>query len=175
MTQLAIRVVPEDEGSDQPDRRGIAWPDLSEVSIAARGPRSRAQLGVTTSSFVLPVQPALLRQRAKLLWALGDVGRLSILSYLAAYNDRACDFPGYIRQAEDRIGLMAVDDLADALGLTQPTVSHHLQEMEVRGLIDFVQWRTYHFYYVIPAWRELIREILGLQVSIAPSVSVVEG
>ena len=64
------------------------------------------------------------------LRVLGDPGRLRLLSLIAGAPDgEACQC-----------------DLADALGLAQPTVSHHLRVLERSGLIEREQRGRWAFY-----------------------------
>jgi ArsR family transcriptional regulator len=57
-------------------------------------------------------------QTARLFKALGDPARVRILNLLVAGGEGAC-----------------VCDLTDALGLSQPTVSHHLKKLTEAGLL----------------------------------------
>lgn len=60
---------------------------------------------------------------AKQLWAVGDPVRLRILQLLP--------------QAEDCEGGNNVSMLARRLGLSQPTVSHHLRVLRQAGLVSY--------------------------------------
>ena len=62
--------------------------------------------------------------------ALGDPGRLLLLSYLAAQ-------PG---------GEACVCNLTEPLGLSQPTVSHHLKVLTEAGLLERERRGTWMYY-----------------------------
>ena len=62
--------------------------------------------------------------------ALGDPGRLRLLSYLAAQ-------PG---------GEACVCNLTEPLGLSQPTVSHHLKVLTDAGLLERERRATWIYY-----------------------------
>ncbi len=67
---------------------------------------------------------------ATLFRALGDPGRLRLLSYLAAQ-------PG---------GEACVCNLTEPLGLSQPTVSHHLKVLTEAGLLERERRATWIYY-----------------------------
>ncbi len=58
---------------------------------------------------------------AKQLWALGDPVRLKILRMLPLTAD--CDYNNNVSQ------------IAEKLGLSQPTISHHLRVLRQAGLV----------------------------------------
>lgn len=79
------------------------------------------------------------------LKALADPARLRLLSMIAAHpGQEAC-----------------VCELIDPLGLSQPTVSHHLKVLEKAGLLGREQRGVWVYYRLIPARLALIREALG--------------
>lgn len=67
---------------------------------------------------------------AGLFRALGDPGRLRLLSFLASQ-------PG---------GEACVCNLTEPLGLTQPTVSHHLKVLSDAGLLERERRGTWMYY-----------------------------
>jgi ArsR family transcriptional regulator len=67
---------------------------------------------------------------ATIFKALGDPGRLRLLSFLAAQ-------PG---------GEACVCNLTGPLGLTQPTVSHHLKVLSDAGLLERERRGTWMYY-----------------------------
>ena len=67
---------------------------------------------------------------ATLFRALGDPGRLRLLSFLAAQ-------PG---------GEACVCNLTEPLGLSQPTVSHHLKVLTEAGLLERERRATWIYY-----------------------------
>lgn len=71
---------------------------------------------------------------AKQLWALGDVVRLRIL--------------GYLPDSADCESGMNVSTLAIKMGLSQPTISHHLRVLRQAGIIESTKSCRDVFYYV---------------------------
>lgn len=71
---------------------------------------------------------------AKQLWALGDLARLRLLSLLPEQSN--CE------------GRNNVSQLAERMGLSQPTISHHLRVLRQAGLVEFTK-RCRDVYY----WR----------------------
>jgi len=72
-------------------------------------------------------------QLARVFKALGDPTRVRLLSLIAAHTDReAC-----------------VCDLTDPVGLSQPTVSHHLKQLVEAGLITREQRGKWAYYRVV--------------------------
>jgi ArsR family transcriptional regulator len=65
------------------------------------------------------VEPAAAEQVARAFKALGDPTRVRLLSLIAAHED----------------GEACVCDLIDPVGLSQPTVSHHLKQLVDAGLV----------------------------------------
>lgn len=85
-------------------------------------------------------QAALLAARLK---ALADPARLRLVSLLANAAEReAC-----------------VCDLTAPLGLSQPTVSHHLKVLQRAGLVTREKRATWAYYAVVP---EALAELAGL-------------
>lgn len=55
---------------------------------------------------------------------------------------------------------ICVCDIAD-VGVSQPTVSHHLRRLREAGLIDCERRGTWVYYWSVPDALEPIRELLG--------------
>jgi ArsR family transcriptional regulator len=77
--------------------------------------------------------------------ALGDPGRLRLLSFLASQ-------PG---------GEACVCHLTEPLGLTQPTVSHHLKVLHDAGLLERERRGTWMYYRLRLERLEELRETLA--------------
>ena len=78
--------------------------------------------------------------------AIADPGRLRLLSFIAGQpGAEAC-----------------VCNLVQPLGLTQPTVSHHLKVLTEAGLLARERRGTWMFYKLVPARVEALREALAL-------------
>ena len=76
--------------------------------------------------------------------ALSDPARLRLVSLLAAS-------PG---------GEACVCDLTDLLGLSQPTVSHHLKVLQQAGLLTREKRSTWAYYAVVPEALAALAEVL---------------
>ena len=72
-------------------------------------------------------------KRLAQLRALADPTRLRILGLLAKKGCCSCD------QVDPRAAGLCVCDLERALGLTQPTITHHLQVLREAGLVECVR------------------------------------
>lgn len=74
--------------------------------------------------------------------ALGDPARVRIVNMLATAGEGVC-----------------VCDLTPALGLSQPTVSHHLRKLADAGLLRREQRGTWAFYSLNPAALEQLQNL----------------
>jgi ArsR family transcriptional regulator len=78
--------------------------------------------------------------------AIADPGRLRLLNFIAGRPDaEAC-----------------VCNLVEPLGLSQPTVSHHLRVLTEAGLLARERRGTWMFYRLVPERVEALREALAL-------------
>lgn len=83
-------------------------------------------------------------QLAARLKALADPARLRLLSIVASSADQeAC-----------------VCDLIDPVGLSQPTVSHHLKVLTTAGFLTRSQRGTWAYYRLVPEALESVSEVL---------------
>lgn len=78
-----------------------------------------------------------------LLKALADPVRVRLYRRIAAAGDPIC-----------------VCDISD-VGVSQPTVSHHLRRLREAGLIDCERRGTWVYYWSVPNALDPIRELLG--------------
>src|SRR5262245_4585265 len=85
--------------------------------------------------------------------AVADPGRLRLLSFIAAQP-----------QAE-----ACVCHLVEPLGLSQPTVSHHLRVLTEAGLLTRERRGTWMFYRLVPERVEGLRAALALPDTKAPA------
>ena len=81
-----------------------------------------------------PLTAAQAANLATLLKALADPTRLRLVSMLAARDG----------------GEACVCELTEPLGLTQPTISHHLKVLRDAGLVGSERQGLWAYYYVIP-------------------------
>jgi ArsR family transcriptional regulator len=78
--------------------------------------------------------------------ALADPARLRVLAFIAAQAD----------------GEACVCHLTAPLGLTQPTVSHHLKVLHDAGLLARERRGTWAFYRIVPERFAALRQALAL-------------
>ena len=80
---------------------------------------------------VIDVEDA--EQLARRFKALGDPTRVRLLSFIAAHDEReAC-----------------ICDLTEPVGLSQPTVSHHMKQLADAGLVSREQRGKWAYYRII--------------------------
>ena len=82
---------------------------------------------------------------AKTLKALADPARLRLLSLVAAHDG----------------GEACVCDLTEPLGLTQPTVSHHLKVLVDAGLLTRDKRGVWAYYAIVPGALDSLAAMLS--------------
>lgn len=82
---------------------------------------------------------------AALFKALADPHRVRIVNLLATSDEPAC-----------------VCDLTEPLGLSQPTVSHHLKKLVTAGLLDREQRGTWAYYSLNHTTMRRLAEVVAL-------------
>ncbi|MCC6271005.1 MAG: winged helix-turn-helix transcriptional regulator [Microbacteriaceae bacterium] len=82
---------------------------------------------------------------ASSLKALSDPARLRILSMVAAHAD----------------GETCVCDLTEPLGLSQPTVSHHLKVLVDAGYLDRTKRGTWAYFRLVPGALDSVSGLLA--------------
>jgi len=108
-------------------------PVLNPVSVACCAPLSQAPLEADDAEDL-----------ATRLKALADPARLRLLSLiLAAEGQEACTC-----------------DLTEPLGLSQPTISHHLKKLAEAGLITGDRRGVWTYYRVVPEALSSLAQIL---------------
>jgi ArsR family transcriptional regulator, arsenate/arsenite/antimonite-responsive transcriptional repressor len=91
-----------------------------------------------------PLDAAEAESMARALKVLADPARLRLLSLIQAQpNAEAC-----------------VCHLTEPLGLSQPTVSHHLKVLLQAGLVEREQRGSWAFFRVVPGQLHTLRELL---------------
>lgn len=84
-------------------------------------------------------------QLAEAFKAISDPARLRLLSFIASQpSGEAC-----------------VCHLMKPLGLSQPTVSHHLRILFRAGILDRERRRTWVFYRIVPERLAALRDVLA--------------
>ena len=108
---------------------------FTDVSAAACcGPLAKETIGASDAEAV-----------ARTLKALGDPTRVRILSIVASHADQeAC-----------------VCDLQEPLGLSQPTVSHHLKILTDAGFLTRSKRGTWAYYALVPGSLEAVAGVLA--------------
>jgi len=86
--------------------------------------------------------------------AIADPARLRLLNFIAAQpSAEAC-----------------VCHLIGPVGLSQPTVSHHLKVLTAAGLLERERRATWIFYRLVPARVEALRQALALPTAKATGI-----
>lgn len=104
------------------------------AELAAQAVKGAAGAACCPAGLDEPLDRATAVELASLLKAVADPARLQILALLRASESGelcACDFPA-------------------ALGLTQPTVSHHLKILAAAGLVARRQQGTWAHFRIVP-------------------------
>jgi ArsR family transcriptional regulator, arsenate/arsenite/antimonite-responsive transcriptional repressor len=92
-----------------------------------------------------PLSPEQAADLARILKALADPTRLRLVSMVAAHEGReAC-----------------VCDLTEPLGLTQPTISHHLKVLVEAGILSRDKRGVWAYYALVPDTLEALGAVLG--------------
>ncbi len=81
---------------------------------------------------------------AKMFRALGDPTRVRLLSLIAAHDG----------------GAACICDLANPVGLSQPTVSHHMKKLLDAGLVTREQRGKWAYYRVLDATLSTLSDVL---------------
>jgi len=96
-----------------------------------------------------PLSASGAQQLAGALKALADPARLRLLSIIAAHED----------------GEACVCDLTEPLGLSQPTVSHHLKVLHDAGLISRDKRGVWAYYRLVPQALSGLSRLLDVAVA----------
>jgi ArsR family transcriptional regulator, arsenate/arsenite/antimonite-responsive transcriptional repressor len=91
------------------------------------------------------IDDAQAEQLAAALKVLADAARLRLLSLIQAQTD----------------GEACVCHLTEPLGLSQPTVSHHLKVLLQAGLVEREQRGSWAYFRVVPEPLEALRDLLA--------------
>ena len=92
-----------------------------------------------------PITPGQAVELARLLKALADPTRLRLVSLVAGHED----------------GEACVCDLTEPLGLTQPTISHHLKILVDAGIFTRDKRGVWAYYALRPAALQALAAVLG--------------
>jgi ArsR family transcriptional regulator len=120
------------------------------VNTAAVTIQTRPELPLVASAACCPLlrEPLSVEQAADLahiLKALADPARLRLVSMVAAHEG----------------GEACVCDLTDPLGLTQPTVSHHMKVLVDAGIFTRQKRGKWAYYALVPSALEALSAVLS--------------
>jgi ArsR family transcriptional regulator len=112
----------------------LALTDTSQDALACCSPLAREPISADAAA-----------ELAGLLKAIADPTRLRLLSLIQAHED----------------GEACVCDLTDPVGLTQPTVSHHLRVLLEAGLVTKTKRGTWAYYRAVPERLSALAAIIA--------------
>ena len=92
-----------------------------------------------------PITAAQAADLAQLLKALADPTRLRLVSMVAAHED----------------GEACVCELTEPLGLTQPTISHHLKVLIDAGILTRDKRGVWAYYALVPGALDAVAAVLA--------------
>ena len=92
-----------------------------------------------------PITPGQAAELARILKALAEPVRLRLVSMVAAHKD----------------GEACVCDLTEPLGLTQPTISHHLKVLVDAGIFTRDKRGVWSYYAVVPSALNALSAVLS--------------
>lgn len=120
---------------------------LMTVTDRTAEPRSRLQLLADACCAPLlrePLTAAQAEDLARILKALADPTRLQLVSMVASHEG----------------GEACVCDLTDPLGLTQPTISHHLKVLVDAGIFSRDKRGKWAYYALVPSALDTLAGVL---------------
>lgn len=120
---------------------------MSKIALPIlTGPELLQDDGCCTPLASEPLSAGQAADLARVLKALADPTRLRLVSMVAAHqNGEAC-----------------VCELTDPLGLTQPTISHHLKILVDGGIFTRAQRGKWAYYAIVPARLNAIAAALTI-------------
>lgn len=122
------------------------WRKLSTMSTRTELPITPVGIAACCSPLtggVLEEDPA--QQLARVFKALGDPTRVRLVSLIAAADGaEAC-----------------ICDLTDPVGLSQPTVSHHMKLLMDAGLVEREQRGKWAYFSIVPGVLDSLARALG--------------
>lgn len=117
------------------------------MDVAERDGRTATPLSVECCSLTSgPIGAEVAQRAAGMLKALADPMRLRLLSHVAAQGCEA----------------VCACDLTEELGISQPTVSHHMKKLVDAGLLTREQRGKWAHYSVVPAAFAELRRMMDL-------------
>ena len=119
---------------------------ITELQISAKGTSAACCVGDVCPSLTRePISEAGAHGVALVLKALADPARLRLLSMVASHEG----------------GEACVCDLTEPLGLSQPTVSHHLKVLVDAGLLAREKRGVWAYYALVPGALDALAGVLS--------------
>ncbi len=118
---------------------------MTRLDAPPLDPALRAAVACCAPLVREPLSAAAATDLARTLKAIADPARLRLLSLIAAHDD----------------GEACVCDLTEPLGLSQPTVSHHLKVLVDAGLVARDKRGVWAYFTLVPAALDALAEVLS--------------
>jgi ArsR family transcriptional regulator, arsenate/arsenite/antimonite-responsive transcriptional repressor len=116
-----------------------------EVSTAATAPLGTVAGGGCVPLLTEPITAEQAAALSRLLKALADPTRLRLVSMVAAHEG----------------GEACVCELTEPLGLTQPTISHHLKVLIDAGILTRDKRGVWAYYAIVPGALDAVASVLA--------------
>lgn len=118
---------------------------MSTVANTSPDPADASCCGSSSSTSIALAAPVDADRVAQVFKALGDPTRVRLLSLIATSSE----------------GEACICDLTGPVGLSQPTVSHHMRQLSDAGLVTREQRGKWAYFRVVPAALEDLASALG--------------
>lgn len=118
---------------------------MSTVANTSPDPADARCCGSSSSTSIALAAPVDADRVAQVFKALGDPTRVRLLSLIATSPE----------------GEACICDLTGPVGLSQPTVSHHMRQLSDAGLVTREQRGKWAYFRVVPAALEDLTSALG--------------
>jgi ArsR family transcriptional regulator, arsenate/arsenite/antimonite-responsive transcriptional repressor len=105
----------------------------------------------------LDIKPAAVNAAVDLLRLLADPARLQMMASLQESDQPVC-----------------VCDFTAALGLSQPTISHHMGKLRNAGLVKVTRLGIWSFYEIAPGLPPAVRELLSSAVAAGQATAAIK-
>ncbi len=123
----------------------LTWVTFAELPLTVTTTSAACCIGDACAPITRePITPTGAGELSTILKALADPVRLRLLSMVAAHDG----------------GEACVCDLTEPLGLTQPTVSHHLKVLMDAGFLTRSKRGTWAFYALVPGSLDAVAATL---------------
>jgi ArsR family transcriptional regulator, arsenate/arsenite/antimonite-responsive transcriptional repressor len=120
-------------------------PHTEGVSTAATAPQGTVAGGCCAPLLTEPITAEQAAALSRLLKALADPTRLRLVSMVAAHE----------------AGEACVCELTEPLGLTQPTISHHLKVLIDAGILRRDKRGVWAYYAIVPSALDALAGVLS--------------